>query len=253
MKNLFGNIAEFDKSKLVDNSNAIRPTKIKRKKKKKKKEEVKGIEIKASTSSISESQCLHIISNWKRHNQIDGESKDVNNIITHYIDEFIYRLIPIPKSLQYSGFHTGKVKNEAVLKKLKIKEKKFKCGVYLTESDFIEKFVNFKDLHDEEREHYAELVNHIQNAQPKIDFETEFVLILHLGIPQAAVVDIEGSFKTANVVDNVLWMKVSYSQWRKWARYNSFVWCIVINKKSQFACVNVVSVPGSRNFPIEYC
>ena len=191
---------------------------------------------------------------------LHGDSQDVDNMIIDYVDDFsqfVYRLIPIPKYLQYDKFQTGKVK-KSLQKRRGIKAEKFKSGLYVKESDFIEKFVNFEDLHDEERECYAELVHHIQNAQPKIDFETEFVLILHLGIPSAAMVDIEGSFKTAKTVSEfeywdtttrqwrhnskTLHLDVKYSQWNKWNRFNSFIWCIVINKKSNIHAVNVGSV-----------
>merc|ERR1712129_38019 len=119
---------------------------------------------------------------------------------------------------------------------------------YMTQKQFDEQFINrdIMELHEKERPYYRKLVDHIGKSQPSIDFVTECVLILHLGIPQAAVVDINGSFKIAMIInDKMLVVGVKYSQWRKWANYNSFVWCIVVNKKRKLEKIKVARYRGA--------
>eukprot|EP01084_Bolivina_argentea_P138349 243585_1 len=213
-----------------------------------------GEEISASSKNASPYIWSLIIAHWKRQSKIDKNIKDIDNIIINFICRFIYRLITIPDAVQRYAFWTGQTKQGP-----SSKPKKFKSGVYCTKKDFTEKFVNNKTLLDDidEGKKYKMLVECLQNVNPKIDFDTEFVLILHLGIPQAACVHYNESFKTAKIEEQCLKLNVKYSQWRKWARYNSYVWCIVINKQYKFEQVDVWTVNRShREFPerfrIEY-
>eukprot|EP01084_Bolivina_argentea_P132731 234231_1 len=183
--------------------------------------------------SASEGPCPYqikrwsmIINHWKRQNKINKNSDDINQIVIDFICHSLYRLVKLPKTVTAQNAFDPKTK--------------LKSSVYWTEKEFIYEFVNNEKLKEDNT--YKLFVKSI----PKINFDRECLLILHLEIPVGASIDLKHlrtSLHTAYIRSGVIKFSIeSRGGWQELYEsrlYKYYVLCIVMSKALNIKTVEI--------------
>eukprot|EP00483_Globobulimina_turgida_P005722 UN05732 len=183
---------------------------------------------------------LVIINHWKRQNKIDKNSDDINQIIIDFISHSLYRLVKLPDTVRVLNAF-GPDPPSTRRKKTETKPK-LKSSVYWTEKEFIAEFVNNEELKEDET--YKLFVKCLQGITPKINFEKECLLILHLEVPGAASIDLRTTLQTAYIRSGVIMFNIESRGWRKWHLCKYYVSCIVMSKALN---IKTVEIDGCRS------